>query len=312
MISRRRCRTGAPFWWHCLASLRRSTPRCVPASIATARQSLQITETGFARGLTSNLAVAQAQAELETERAAVPLLVDQQAKLIDGMAVLLSEYPAVLRTQLGQAAATLPVPPVLPAILPSEVIANRPDIRKSERTLAADTARIGVVVADLYPHFSIPLMLTPQTSYLRDSFTAASLVWSAGLSLTQGVYQGGRRTARIDAARAVADADLLTYRQTVLTAFREVEDAMIDMQMAALRADLLHRAAADSRLASLRAARLFGAGLADYLQVLTTQRAAVAADDAAAQGDLARILAVITLYQSLGGGWQGVRFAPNK
>jgi outer membrane protein TolC len=91
-----------------------------------------------------------------------------------------------------------------------------------------------------------------------------------------------------------------------------VEDAMIDMQMAALRADLLHRAAADSRLASLRAARLFGAGLADYLQVLTTQRAAVAADDAAAQGDLARILAVITLYQSLGGGWQGVRFAPNK
>ena len=96
----------------------------------------------------------------------------------------------------------------------------------------------------------------------------------------------------------------------MLTAFREVEDALIDMQTANQRAALLHRAAADSMLAYQRAARLFGAGLADYLQVLTTQRAVVAADDAAAQGDLGRIQAVITLYQSLGGGWQGVTFSP--
>ncbi len=281
-------------------------------NIATARQSLQITQSGFARGLTSNLAVAQAQAELETEQAAVPLLADQQAKLIDAIAVLLGDYPLALRHRLDQVQPTLPVPPVLPESLPSEVIANRPDIRKSERSLAADTARIGVAVADLYPHFSIPLMLTPQTSYLRDSFTAASLVWSIGLSLTQGVYEGGRRTARIDAARALAEADLLAYKQTVLTAFREVEDALIDMQMADRRAALLHRAAADSRLALARATRLFAAGLADYLQVLTTQRALVAADDAAAQGDLARIQAIITLYHSLGGGWQGVSFPPLK
>ena len=279
-------------------------------NIATARQSLEITQSGFVRGLTSNLAVAQAQAELDTEQAAVPLLVDQQAKLIDAMAVLLGDYPVALRRRLDQSSPTLPVPPVLPESLPSEVIANRPDIRKSERTLAADTARIGVAIADLYPHFSIPLTLTPQTSYLRDSFSAASLVWSIGLTLTQGVYEGGRRTARIDAARATAQADLLTYRQTVLSAFREVEDALIDMQTANQRAALLHRAAADSRLAYQRAARLFGAGLADYLQVLTTQRAVVSADDAAAQGDLARIQAVITLYQSLGGGWQGVSFSP--
>jgi NodT family efflux transporter outer membrane factor (OMF) lipoprotein len=281
-------------------------------NIATARQSLEITQSGFVRGLTSNLAVAQAQAELETEQAAVPLLQDQQAKLIDGMAVLLGEYPAALRHTLDQVSPTLPVPPVLPETLPSEVIANRPDIRKSERTLAADTARIGVAIADLYPHFSIPLALTPQTSYLRDSFTAASLMWSIGLTLTQGVYEGGRRTARIDAARATADADLLTYKQTVLTAFREVEDALIDLQMATRRAAFLHRAAADSRLALTRAERLFGAGLADYLQVLTSQRSLVAADDAAAQGDLARIQAVVTLYQSLGGGWQGVSFSNKK
>jgi NodT family efflux transporter outer membrane factor (OMF) lipoprotein len=293
------------------AALRASQARQAIAerNIGVARQSLGVTQLGYTRGISSNLAVAQASAELETEQAALPLLQDQQAKLIDAIAVLLGDFPVDLRASLGAPAPPLRLPPSIPASLPSEVIANRPDIARAERILAADTARIGVAVANLYPHFSIPLLLMPQTSYLRYVFTASSLAWSIGFSATETIYHGGRERAKVDEARAVAQADLLAYRQTVLTAFREVEDALIDLQTASARLALLHKAAADSRLAESRAARLFAAGLADYLQVLTTQRAVVAAEDAEQQAQLAQTQAIITLYQSLGGGWQGVTFA---
>jgi outer membrane protein TolC len=197
---------------------------------------------------------------------------------------------------------------VLPLSLPSEVVANRPDIQQAERRFAAATARVGVAVSQLYPHFSIPLTLMPTTSYLHEAFTAASLVWSVGLSASQSIYEGGRRTARIDEAKAAAEIERITYRQTVLTAFREVEDALITLQTETQRRASLQAAAVDSQTAYDRAQRLYAAGLTDFLNLLSTERTLYAAQDQVALSDLARVQQVITLYQALGGGWQAVTF----
>ena len=167
--------------------------------------------------------------------------------------------------------------PNLPVTLPSEVIANRPDIRQSERLFAAATARVGVAVADMYPHFSIPLSLTPQTSTLTQLFQARSLVWQIGLSATDHVYTGGALSARVRQARERAEEARFAYQQTVLRAFQDVEDGLIDYTTKAQRDVTLKAAAEDSELAFQRSSRLYKAGLTDFLHVLVDERAAYAA-----------------------------------
>ena len=292
------------------ATLRATQQRVAIAqkNVAVAERALDLTSTSFARGLTTDLAVTQARSRLESVQASVPPLQAQATRLIHAIAVLTGRFPGELDTQLAVAAPVVPVPPTLPLSLPSEVVANRPDIRRAERQLASDTAKIGAAISQLYPHFEIPLTLMPTTSYLHEAFNAASMVWSIGLSATQTVYDGGRRTARVDEAKAAAQADLEQYHQTVLVAFREVEDALTNRQAEDQRRAALQAASRDSQKAANQAERLYAAGLTDFLNVLTTESTEYAAEDQLALSDLARVQQVINLYQALGGGWQAVTF----
>jgi NodT family efflux transporter outer membrane factor (OMF) lipoprotein len=277
-------------------------------NVGVARQTLQLTTTAFDRGLTNNLATAQAQAQLDTVQAAIPPLHAQLAQMTHAIAVLLGQIPGALEAQLSRPAPAVPLPPELPGALPSEVVANRPDVRRAERRLAAASARIGVAVAQLYPHFTIPLTLMPTTSFLSETFQAASLVWSAGLTLTQTVYDGGKLSARVAEARAAAEEDRLAYAQTVLQALREVEDSLIAYEMETQRNGKLHKAVFDSRTAYDRAQRLYSAGLTDFLDVLTAERTLYGSEDEAALSDLARVRETVALYKALGGGWQTISF----
>jgi NodT family efflux transporter outer membrane factor (OMF) lipoprotein len=273
-----------------------------------AQHLLDLTTTEFTRGLAGDLAVSQARAELETVQSALPALQAQEARLTHAIAVLLGTFPGGMEQELSRPAPTMPTTPNLPLSLPSEVVANRPDIRETERRFAAATARIGVAVAQLYPHFTIPLTMTPTSSYIHEMFSAASLVWSAGLTLAQPIYQGGRLSGQVKEARAAAMSDRLAYQQTVLTSFREVEDALVSYSSETQRDQKLSAAVADSRIAVDRAQRLYAAGLTDFLNLLTTERGLYAAEDQAALSDLARVQQLIALYKSLGGGWQSVSF----
>jgi NodT family efflux transporter outer membrane factor (OMF) lipoprotein len=277
-------------------------------NIGVARQALDLATTAFSRGLTNNLATAQAQAQLDTAQSTLPPLHAQVAQMTHAIAVLLGQSPGTLEADLSRPAPAVPTPPDLPVTLPSEVVANRPDIRRAERQFAASSARIGAAVAQLYPHFTIPLVLTPTTSYLNETFQAASLVWSAGLTLTQTVYDGGRRSAWVSEARAAAEANRLAYEQTVLQALREVEDALVAYNTETQRDQTLHKAIVDNRTAHDRASMLYAAGLTDFLNVLATERALYAAEDETALSDLTRVREVIALYKALGGGWQAISF----
>ncbi|MCQ8242037.1 efflux transporter outer membrane subunit [Acetobacteraceae bacterium KSS12] len=279
-------------------------------NIAAADDALKLTQKVYTQGLGTTLQVAQAQAQLETEQATVQPLQTRIAQLSHALAILAGELPASFEAELAQPASP-PTVPALPVALPSAVIANRPDIRERERQFAQATARVGVAVAQLYPSFTLPLSFTPMASMVHELFTASSLAWSALLQASIPVYHGGGLAAQVREARANAEAARLSYQNTVLHAFGEVEDRLVAFNNDAVRADTLHKAARDDALALDRARRLYAAGLSGFLDVLTAERSAYAGENAAALGELARMQDAIALFVALGAGWQGVDLHDN-
>jgi NodT family efflux transporter outer membrane factor (OMF) lipoprotein len=291
------------------ATLRASQERLAIAdrNVTAARASLDLTQQSFTRGLGNDLEVAQAQAQLQLALSAPPPLRAAIARMTHAISVLLGQIPGgALEQELAGSEGKIPAAPGLPVSLPSEVIANRPDIRRAERRFAAATARIGVAVADMYPHFSIPLSLTPETSTISELFHLSSLVWHIGLSATQPISTGGALSARVRQAREEAEEARLAYQQTVLRAFQNVEDGLINYTTEDQRDVTLKAAAEASELAFQRSTRLYKAGLTDFLHVLVDQRAAFAAQDMATRSELESASDAIALYKALGGGWQDV------
>lgn len=274
-------------------------------NIKAAGDALALTNKVYTQGLGTTLQVAQAQGELETEQATRQPLQTRIAQLSHAISVLTGQMPGALEGLLVRPAPLPDIPP-LPVTLPSMVIANRPDIRRAERQYAQATARIGVAVAQLYPDLVLPLTFTPQASMIHELFTASSLAWSAVLQASVPLYHGGRLSAQVREARANAEAARLTYQQTVLQAFQEVEDRLVAYRNDEIRTATLHRAAQDNALALDRARRLYQAGLVGFLDVLTSERATYTAENLEAVGQLARLEDAVGLFTAIGAGWQGL------
>jgi NodT family efflux transporter outer membrane factor (OMF) lipoprotein len=292
------------------ASLRTSQLRLAIAerNIEAAKKGLDLTQQEFQRGLGTDLEVAQARAQWNNVRSAPPPLRASVARLSHAIGVLVGGFPGDLEVELSEPAALIEVPANLPVALPSETMTNRPDIRRAERRYAAATARIGVATAALFPHFEIPLMIDPTSATLSSLLLAKSLNWNLGLEASGLVYDGGKTDAQIENAKAAAENARIAYEQTVRSAFRDVEDALVNFSTESERNGTLKEAASDSDQALDRATRLYGAGLTDFLKVLDSERAAFAAEDVEAQSRLAKVQDVIALFKALGGGWQGVAF----
>ncbi|MFT8491430.1 MAG: efflux transporter outer membrane subunit, partial [Gluconobacter oxydans] len=273
-------------------------------AIDVAVRSRELTEKLYTHGLGNTLAVAQAQTEEHLERARLAPLHEQEERLMHAIAVLVGDMPGQLEEELEK---RRPIPdlPRFPDSLPSIVLANRPDIRVAEAEYAADTARVGIAVSNLYPKFMIPLTFNPNASAAYQAFQAGGMAWSFMMMATLPVIHGGRYTAAIAQARAEAEGSRLTYRKTVLKAFADVEDAMGDWRHNAELVEELNQASVDAGLARDRAQKLFTAGLTGYLNVLTTEQTALSAEDQAVVGRLARVRNAVALYIALGAGWQG-------
>ena len=274
-------------------------------NIRVAQDALSLAEKLYLEGVGNTLQTAQAQAELDAQIAAREPLKTRVSQVTHAIAVLLGKMPGELEDQLKVPRA-LPVVPAFPATMPSIVMANRPDIRMAERKYAVATAQIGVAVASLYPHFVIPLTFNPNASAMYQLFQVNSMSWSFLLMASMPLMHGGKLTAEVRAAQANAEAARLTYRQSVLNAFKEVEDAMAAWHDDIEYAEQLHKAAEDSSLASERARKLYGAGLVGFLEVLTTERTTLKAQNMEALAKLERLRDAVNLYTALGAGWKGV------
>jgi NodT family efflux transporter outer membrane factor (OMF) lipoprotein len=271
-----------------------------------ARQTQKLAHRAFESGERSHLDVSEADGRVHGVEASIPPLQAHLEELTHALAILLAQAPAEFATNDPHNDAAMPDPPRLPPSLPSEVIAQRPDIRKAERQYAQSNADIGVAVAALYPHFSIPLSIAPTSSQVHEMFRAASLLWSVGLNGTQSLYTGGRLTANVDAARANKDAALFSYQQTVLKAFGEVEDALSDQMAEEVRYQDLTAQLADNRQALQEAQERYRRGQVALLPVLEDQEQLYATQDAQVTSSLTRCLADISLFKALGGNWQEV------
>ena len=265
------------------------------------RKALDLTTNRYNQGVASGVDVAQAQTQLETTRAQAIDLGVQRSQLEHAIAVLTGKAPSELT--ISQAPVGVQ-PPAVPLALPSELLERRPDIAANERRMAAANAQVGVQVAAYYPTISLTASGGFESTSLADLFSWPSRFWSLGASAVETLFNGGTRRAATEQARANYDAAVAAYRQTVLTAFQDVED-----NLSALR--VLDAEAAQQQIAVTAAERSlalsnyrYQGGITTYLEVITAQAAALANERTAVDILTRRMTAAVNLVKALGGGWR--------
>nr|WP_267288039.1 efflux transporter outer membrane subunit [Neokomagataea tanensis] len=278
----------------------------VEHDIGIASDTLALTQRLYTKGLANSLDVAQVTASQRMDEARIPPLHAEQDRLIHAIAVLTGEMPGSLENTLKQRR-PMPEVPELPAALPSEVIAQRADIRAQEARYAAATARVGVAVTQLYPRFVIPMTFNPNASAMYQAFQLGAMSWSVMMLASVPLMHGGRNNAAIIQAHAEAEADRLSYRQTVLKSFQEVEDSLSDWEQDEELVKHYEQAVHASKLAQSRAQKRYTVGLTSILDVLSTNRLALRAEESRTLAQAARLRDAVTLYTAIGAGWQGYK-----
>jgi NodT family efflux transporter outer membrane factor (OMF) lipoprotein len=256
-------------------------------------------------GLADELPVSQARTQLAETRTQLPSVEAAVALATHRLGVLLDRAPAELATTLPDDAKTYARPPRVPVGLPSDLLQRRPDIRQAERTLAAASARLASTQADRWPRFTLTGAVGLESLSAGDLADAGSRFWTLGPGLRWPLLSGGRIRQTIAAQDARAEQAALRYEQTVLRAFADVEDALVNFGRAQDRLAAAEDYSASSRRTAALAADRHRAGLTDFLDVLAAERARLDADQLRVQSETATARNLIALYKALGGGWTG-------
>ena len=263
-----------------------------------------ITHKRYEAGFVGKLDVANADAQVATTQSTIPVLESSAQANIYSIGVLLGKEPAFLAKDLERPGPIPPTPPKVPVGLPSELLRRRPDIRRAEAQIHAATARIGVAVADLFPKFNLAGSLGWAANDINKIGTQNSKFWSFSPSVTWPVFAGGKILWNIKVQNALEEQALLTYQQTVLTALKEVETALVAYVKEQEHRQSLAQAVASNRQAVDLAMTLYVAGKTDFLNVLTAQLALFSTENALAQSTSALDTDLVALYKALGGGWE--------
>jgi outer membrane protein, multidrug efflux system len=252
-------------------------------------------------GTASELDIAQQESLVATQRAAIPLLEQQLRQSIHALAVLLGRAPEFFALR-GGSMNQIAIPRVTPG-LPSDVLAQRPDIRQAEALLASANADVESARAAFFPSISLTGQGGYQSAALRTLFRPESLFYNVAGSLTQPIFDGGRLMGDYDLQRGRQEELLQLYRKTIIQAFADVENALVAVQQGARRERLQRDVVAASRRAFGISESRLREGTIDLVTLLNTQQALFQAEDAAAQARLAHLQAIVSLYQALGGSW---------
>ena len=273
-------------------------------NVATQQATLELTRRRLAAGLASELDVVRAEAQVATTAAQIPTLETEESLAIHRLTVLLDAPLEELRAELAPA---VPIPEAdssIPIGLPSELLRRRPDIRRTERQLAAATARIGVATADLYPRVTLLGVAGLESFRTSDFFDPASKFYSLGPALLWPVFDGGKIRADIAVEDARAQELLAAYRLSILGAIAEVEDALVALDREKKRGEELAAAVRANQRAATLARQLYGEGLTDFLSVLDAERSLFESQDAFVTSERTATLDLVALYKALGGGWE--------
>jgi outer membrane protein, multidrug efflux system len=287
------------------------TLRGLQRQIAIAQDNLEaqrriadVTRKRFQGGFVGKLDVANADALVATTQSQIPVLETSARQTIYSLSVLLGREPAALLAELSPAAPVPAPPSEVPVGLPSDLLRRRPDIRAAEARLHAATANIGVATADLFPKFTLTGAIGFQGDRLASLASWGGRSWSLGPGVSWSLFDAGRIRANIQVQDALQEQALLTYRQAVLTALQEVENALIACDKEQEHHNALADAVAANKQAVTLSEDLYKQGQTDFLNVLSARRALYASEDALVQSEQALSVDVIGLYKALGGGWE--------
>jgi len=267
------------------------------------QETWELTQIRQQTGLSGMLEVTQAQAQAATTEAQLPNYETAAKQSIHALSVLLGKEPGSLAIRLDRQGSVPAVAAQLITNLPSELLQRRPDIRRAERQLAVANAAVGVATAELYPKINLAAFIGLQNTTITD-FTPIGKSWSAASSLSMPIFNWGKLNANIDSKKAQFEQTFLTYQSTVLSAFKEVEDALIAYSKEQQRHKALAKAVAADQLAVQLANERYQKGLTAFLDVLTSQTALYQAQSLLITSESRLSGNLVALYKALGGGWQ--------
>jgi multidrug efflux system outer membrane protein len=264
-------------------------------------KSLELTMNRKVGGVATDLDVAQAQTILDTTQAQLPAVALQRARFEHALAVLVGQPASVFRVPERTLATA---PPFIPSGVPSELLERRPDISAAERRMAAANANIGVAKAAFFPSVKLNGLAGLESLNAGTLFSASSGFWAVGPSLNVPIFEGGRLRADLHLAKATYEEVIANYRQSVLSAFSEVEDNLSAQNLLASQYEAQSSALIAARKQLEIANNRYRNGLITYLEVATAQNTVLNVEFATVQLRGQQIVAAVTLVKALGGGWE--------
>ena len=277
--------------------------RLTRASVDAQEETFDLTRWRTEAGLTTALDVEQSRANLESTRAQIPALERDLAQSRNKLAFLLGEAPGDFEAR-GITPAAIPAAPANLAIgVPADMLRRRNDIRSAERELAAQSARIGLATASLYPSFRLTGSVSSSSTNFSGLFDSSAVTTSLVRGISAPIFNFGQLRANVEAEDALYEQSLSVYKKTILNALREVEDALAARAAAAKSASLLQDAVEAATSVRDLATQEYEAGLSGFIEVLDAQRTLLSLQEQHALNQSAETGAMISLYKAVGGGW---------
>jgi NodT family efflux transporter outer membrane factor (OMF) lipoprotein len=268
------------------------------------RDILQLVQERQQRGVQNGLDVENAAAQVESVRAQIPQLQQQESQYINALSLLLDRPPGALKTELGLRTSIRTGPPRIPLGIPSELARRRPDIRAAEDQLHAATANIGAAIGDFYPKIQLNGTVGFDSLEAKHLFDASSLQYMVGPSVTLPIFSGGRLRSTLHLREAQQQEAAITYRKTVLQAWHDVVNALVAHRLEMNRRARLQAQAEHSRAALGLARTRYNDGVTEFLTVLDAERSLLQADQQYAASTTNVSLDLVQLFKALGGGWE--------
>jgi NodT family efflux transporter outer membrane factor (OMF) lipoprotein len=278
-------------------------------TVAAYQDSLEVTQLQFNAGIAADEAVAQAETQLEATQAQDTNLGIARAQFEHAMAMLLGQPASTFSLPAAPLQAN---PPAIPFGLPSQILERRPDVASAERLVAQANAQIGIATAAYYPTVTLSATGGFANTSPTTWFTWPSRFWSAGPALAETLFEGGLRRATVQQFRASYDRSVATYRQTVLTAFQQVEDNLAALRILSQELRQQDRAVTSAQRNLQLAQQRYQAGIDPYLNVITAQTTLLTNQQAAVNLRRDQMTASVQLIEALGGGWDAAQLPSMK
>jgi NodT family efflux transporter outer membrane factor (OMF) lipoprotein len=276
-------------------------------SIRLQQSTLDIVNGRFKAGLTTELDVQQATAQLEGARAAMPALDTAMNQTMYRLAFLMAKEPQALKARLAAAAPIPATQPLVPVGLPSDLLRRRPDIRRAERQLAASSARIGAATADLFPRFGMTGSLGQESSNTNNLFDSSSRYWSITPGFIWPILDAGRIRANVRLQNARQEEAMALYIRSIMAAMSDVESSLVAYGNEQQRMQRLEAEVTAVKRSVELANDLYTKGLTDFLTLLDAERRLFQVQDQLAESQGATATNLVALYKALGGGWDDAK-----